>query len=52
MPSLGFEDLYNRLRTAGNPVVSHIADAFTKTTALFSCVEVKPASGNYAEAKY
>ena len=52
MPSPGFEDLYNRLRTADNPVVSHIADAFTKTTAVFSCVEVKPASGDYTEAEY
>jgi hypothetical protein len=29
-----------------------MADAFTKTTALFSCVEVKPASGDHTEAKY
>ncbi|KAF2834338.1 hypothetical protein M501DRAFT_1009755 [Patellaria atrata CBS 101060] len=52
MASPGFKDLYSRLRTAGNPVVSHMADAFTKTTALFSCVEVKPASGDYTEAAY
>jgi hypothetical protein len=29
-----------------------MADAFTKTTALFSCVEVKPASGDHTEAEY
>ncbi|KAL5371474.1 hypothetical protein DPSP01_014248 [Paraphaeosphaeria sporulosa] len=52
MPSPGFENLYNRLRSADNPVVSHMADAFTKTTALFSCVEVKPASGDHTEAEY
>jgi hypothetical protein len=29
-----------------------MADAFTNTTALFSCVEVKPASGDQTEAEY
>ncbi|KAF2241485.1 hypothetical protein BU26DRAFT_610958 [Trematosphaeria pertusa] len=48
----GFEDLYNRLRIVDNPVVSHMANAFTKTTALFSCVEVKPASGDHTEVEY
>lgn len=52
MPSPGFEDLYTRLRNVRNPVVSHMADAFTKATALFSCVEVKPASGDHTEAEY
>ncbi|KAF9728469.1 hypothetical protein PMIN01_13602 [Paraphaeosphaeria minitans] len=52
MPSPGFEDLYNCLRTAGNPIVSHMADAFTKTAALYSCVEVKPASGDHTEAEF
>jgi hypothetical protein len=52
MPSPGFGDLYSRLRAAGNPIVSHMADAFTKTTALFSCVNVKPASGDRTEAEY
>jgi hypothetical protein len=52
MPSPGFEDLYSRLRAAGNPIVSHMADAFTKTTALFSCVQVGPASGDRTEAEY
>jgi hypothetical protein len=52
MPSPGFEDLYGRLRAADNSVVSHMADVFTKTTALFSCVEVKPASGDHTEAEY
>ncbi|KNG52805.1 hypothetical protein DDE82_009088 [Stemphylium lycopersici] len=51
-PSPGFEDLYSRLRCAGNPIISHVADAFTKTTALFSCVEVKPANGDLMEAEY
>jgi len=52
-PSPGFNDLYNRLRTAGNPVVvSHMADALTKKTALFSCIEVKAASGDHTEAEY
>jgi hypothetical protein len=52
MPSPGFEDLYSRLRTANRPVVSHITNAFTKTTALFSCIEVKPASSDQTEAEY
>jgi len=52
MASPGFGDLYSRLRNAGDPVVSHMADVFTKTTALFSCVEVKPASGDQTEAEY
>ena len=47
-----FKDLYTRLRTTNNYVVSHMTDAFTKTTALFSCVEVKPASGDHTEAEY
>jgi hypothetical protein len=45
MPSPGFEDLYGRLRAADNFVVSHMADVFTKTTALFSCVELVDKSG-------
>jgi hypothetical protein len=52
MTSPDFEDLYNRLRDTGNSVISHIADAFSRTTALFSCVEVKPASGDHTEAEY
>ncbi|KAF2623921.1 hypothetical protein BU25DRAFT_477519 [Macroventuria anomochaeta] len=52
MPAPGFEDLYSRLRAADSPVVSHMVDAFTKTTALFSCVEVKSASGDHTEAEY
>ncbi|KAF2240179.1 hypothetical protein BU26DRAFT_573063 [Trematosphaeria pertusa] len=30
----------------------HMADAFTKTTALFSCAEVKLASGDHTETEY
>ncbi|KAF3030366.1 hypothetical protein E8E12_000933 [Didymella heteroderae] len=52
MPSPGLSDLYTRLRTANSSIVSHMADAFTRTTALFSCVEVKPASGDRTEAGY
>lgn len=52
MTSPGFDDLYSRLKNKGDPVISHMADAFTKTTALFSCVEVKPASGDHTEAEY
>lgn len=52
MASPGFDDLYSRLKDKGDSVVSHMADAFTKTTALFSCVEVKPASGDHTEAEY
>jgi hypothetical protein len=48
----GFQDLYDRLRDAGNPIVSHMSDAFSRSTALFSCVEVKPASGDRTEAEY
>jgi hypothetical protein len=29
-----------------------MADAFSRSTALFSCVEVKPASGDHTEAEY
>jgi hypothetical protein len=52
MTSPGFDSLYNRLQNTGNSVVSHMADVFTKTTALFSCVEVKPASGVKLEAEF
>jgi hypothetical protein len=52
MTSPGFGDLYDRLRNAGNSIVSHMTDAFSSTTALFSCVEVKPASGDLTEAEY
>lgn len=52
MPSAGFNGIYSRLRAANASVISHMADAFTRTTALFSCVEVKPASGDRTEAGY
>jgi hypothetical protein len=52
MASPGFEDLYDRLRAKRQPIVSHMADTFSRTTALFSCVEVKPASGDRTEAEY
>ena len=51
-PSPGFGDVYSRLRTANNHVISHMVDAFTRTTALFSCIEVKPADGDLTEAEY
>jgi hypothetical protein len=46
------KDLYTCLRITNNYVVSYMTDAFTKTTALFSCVDIKPASGDYTEAEY
>jgi hypothetical protein len=52
LPAPGFNNLYGRLKAANVPVVSHTTDAFTRTTALFSCVEVKPASGGRTEAGY
>ncbi|KAF2023753.1 hypothetical protein EK21DRAFT_118475 [Setomelanomma holmii] len=52
MPSPGFNDLYSRLRVANTSVISHMADAFTRATALFSCVEVKAANGDRTEAGY
>ncbi|KAF1963844.1 hypothetical protein CC80DRAFT_541753 [Byssothecium circinans] len=35
-----------------NSAVSHVSVAFTKTTALFSSIEVKPADGDKSEAEY
>ncbi|RMZ71985.1 ribonuclease h [Pyrenophora seminiperda CCB06] len=43
--------LYARL-SPHSSAVSHVSDAFTKTTALFSGIEVKPSSGNKPEAEY
>jgi hypothetical protein len=51
LPSPGFESLYDRLRSANNAEVGHTTDAFTKRTALFSGIEVKPTSGDKAEAE-
>jgi len=47
----GLAALYARLRPR-NSAVSHMSDAFTKTTALFSGFEVKPADGVKSEAEY
>jgi hypothetical protein len=52
MASPGFEDLYDRLKSTSNYILSHTTDAFSSTTALFSCVEVKTASGALTEAQY
>ena len=35
-----------------NSALSHVTDAFTKTTALLSGIEVKPADGDKSEAEY
>ena len=43
--------LYTRLQPQ-NSTVSHMLDAFTKITALFSGIEVKPADGDKSEAEY
>ncbi|KAF2240216.1 hypothetical protein BU26DRAFT_573006 [Trematosphaeria pertusa] len=43
--------LYARLPPR-NSAVSHVSDAFTKTTALFSGIEAKPADGDKSEAEY
>ena len=51
LPSPGFESLYDRLRAANNAEVGHTTDTFTKRTALFSGIEVKPTSGDKAEAE-
>lgn len=50
-PSPGFQSLYDRLRVANNAEVGHTTDTFTKRTALFSGIEVKPPSGDMAEAE-
>lgn len=50
-PSPGFQSLYDRLRAANNADVGHTTDTFTKCTALFSGIEVKPTSGDKAEAE-
>lgn len=47
-----FEDLYAQLLHRGHPCVSHTTDAFTKTTAVFSGIEVKPSDGDKLEAEY
>lgn len=47
-----FEALYARLLQHRNQCISHTTDAFTKTTAVFSGVEVKPANGDKLEAQY
>ncbi|CAG5152963.1 uncharacterized protein ALTATR162_LOCUS2981 [Alternaria atra] len=47
-----FEALYARLLQHGNQCISHTTDAFTKTTAVFSGVEVKPSDGDKLEAEY
>jgi hypothetical protein len=44
-------DLYARLLPRIS-AVSHVLDAFTKTTAVFSGIEVKPADGDKSEAEY
>jgi hypothetical protein len=46
-----FADLYERLATAYRKEIGHTLDAFTKRTALFSSIEVKPASGDHTEAE-
>ncbi|KAF2106054.1 hypothetical protein BDV96DRAFT_339319 [Lophiotrema nucula] len=43
--------LYERLRAANHDVISHTTDPFTKRTALFSGLEVKPDYGNLTEAE-
>lgn len=47
-----FEALYARLLQHRNQCISHTTDAFTKTTAVFSGVEVKPSDGDKLEAEY
>ena len=49
--SPGFAKLYARL-LPHNSTVSHVSDAFTKTTALFAGIEAKPADGDKSEAEY
>ncbi|PVH98917.1 hypothetical protein DM02DRAFT_673059 [Periconia macrospinosa] len=43
-----FEALYAQLLQHGHQCVSHTSDAFTKTTAVFSGIEVKPSDGPQA----
>lgn len=43
--------LYKSLDDANNRHIGHTVDTFTKRTALFSGFEIKPASGNHAEAE-
>jgi hypothetical protein len=49
--SPGFAKLYARLLPY-NSAVSHVSDAFTKTTALFAGIEAKAADGDKSEAEY
>jgi hypothetical protein len=51
LPSPGFKTLYDRLRSANNAELGHTTDTFTKRTALFSSIKVKPTPGDKAEAK-
>jgi hypothetical protein len=44
-------NLYKRLAVAGISEIGHTLDAFTKRTALYCSVEVKPASGDHTEAE-
>lgn len=45
-------DLYERLLDRNASIVSHLSDSFTKTTALFSGIEVKAANGIKPDAEY
>jgi hypothetical protein len=47
-----FDVLYPRLLHHGHQCISHTTDAFTKTTAVFSGIEVKPSDGDKLEAEY
>ncbi|KAF2028946.1 hypothetical protein EK21DRAFT_90162 [Setomelanomma holmii] len=47
-----FDGLYPQLLHHGHQCVSHTTDAFTKTTAVFSGIEVKPSNGDKLEAEY
>jgi hypothetical protein len=49
--SPGFAKLYARLLPY-NSAVSHMSDAFTKTTAVFAGIEAKAANGDKSEAEY
>ena len=50
--ALSCEGLYTRLLQQRDEVVSHTIDAYTRTTTVFSCVEVKASDGNIFGAQY
>jgi hypothetical protein len=47
-----FRTLYNGLRDRNFDEVSHMTDAYTNKTPVFTAIEVKPSNGKKSEAQY